>query len=159
MGDPPGGRSIIVEGVHRGTRVLQAAQAPCPSLSASSEPTPNARVPPRLPLGEDAREGLGAGRGGGRGRRREGQGRKGVRREGFILSIVICQRRNPRHACLKVTHEGRALEGRAREGRGVGRCGGRVSRHEERERKGVHREGFIFPIAICQRRNSCRACL
>jgi len=70
----------------------------CLSLSASSEPTPITRVPPRLPLGEDAREGLGAGRDGRHVRRREKRERKSVHREGFILSIVICQRRNPRHA-------------------------------------------------------------
>ena len=29
----------------------------------------------------------------------------------IILSIVICQRRNPRHACPSVTREGRAREG------------------------------------------------
>ena len=38
----------------------------------------------------------------------------------FILSIVICQRRNPRHACPKMTREGRARKGRVRKGRGAG---------------------------------------
>ena len=44
------------------------------SSSSSSEPTPNTRVSSRLPLGEDAREGLCAGRGEGRVGRREGRG-------------------------------------------------------------------------------------
>jgi len=101
---------FIVEGVHRGTRILQSAQAPWrmglrvvlifPIAICQLRTHAKHTRAPALALSEDAREGLGAGRGGGRLGRREGRERKGIHREGFVLSIAICQRRNPRHARL-----------------------------------------------------------
>jgi len=119
----------------------------CPSPSEISEPAPNTRVPPRLPLGEDAREGLCAGRGGGRVRRREGRERKGAGRESFIFSIAICQlRTRAKHTRAPTLALKDLAQDVAEDVLGAAKDGS------------VHREGFILPIVICQRRNPRHAC-
>jgi len=83
--------------------IVKKRRLSCPSPSASSEPTPNTRVTPSLPLDgtrrthvkgavqDVAEDELGAAKDG---------GVKVLIVKIFILPIAICQRRNPRHACL-----------------------------------------------------------